>query len=106
MGSVNAKDTERLLRRGALPLVLVLTVVSRMAFAEDTIGAADGTSYEVVATEMIYNPVPSECLFNDLGAPNLGAYTREKRHYRTYSHGDLEKEWDQDVDTFKECVNP
>lgn len=68
----------------------------------DTIGPADGISYEVVSTEEVNSPAP-ECGFNDLGVPILGTYTRETRRYKQYVDGKLLPEWTEKTDTFKTC---
>ncbi|MGF6149794.1 aerolysin family beta-barrel pore-forming toxin [Pseudomonas fluorescens] len=67
-----------------------------------TIGAPDGTSYEILYTTQSYEPSPA-CGFNDLGLPNLGIYSSEARQYRTYANGQLVNQWQETVKTFVGC---
>ena len=70
-----------------------------------TIGPPDGTSYQIIYSTDIFQPAP-QCGMNDLGVPILGTFTREMRHYATYANGILVSQWDEPVDTFKECNSP
>jgi hypothetical protein len=70
-----------------------------------TIGSADGVSYEITSGIEISLPAV-ECGFNDLGLPLPGTYSRQTRHYRSFSSGKLNREWDETADVFKECASP
>ena len=67
-----------------------------------TIGAPDGTSYEVLYTTMIYKPTPA-CGFNDAGVMIAGIFLREARQYRTYVGGSVVAQWQDFSDTFQAC---
>lgn len=80
-----------------------LLLSSLSANATPTIGAPDGTVYEVVSTKTVYKPAPFECGYNDISVPNQGRYERQQRRYTTYVNGTRIKSWMKTQDVFVEC---
>lgn len=70
-----------------------------------TIGAANGTSYQILYTEERAVPTPA-CGFNDIGAMNTGIFTIEHREYTTHLDGKEIARWHEEVEIFKECYLP
>ena len=68
----------------------------------DTIGPADGVSYQVVSSHEELQST-AECGFNDLGVPNNGIFMVETRDYTEYENGVLVKTWTEDVSTLSRC---
>ncbi len=69
---------------------------------EATIGPADGTSYQVLATTPVYL-TDAQCGFNDLGIPKLAKYNQELRLWSTYVKGNKVAEWTTNEQLFVEC---
>ncbi|HMR34315.1 MAG TPA: hypothetical protein PKA13_08370 [Geminicoccaceae bacterium] len=67
-----------------------------------TIEAPDGTYYEVLYTTEVVRPFVG-CGFNDLMQPNPAAFSVEARQYRQYVQGKLVSQWQDTVESFKEC---
>lgn len=71
--------------------------------AEDTIGPADGITYQVLYVEYVYRPTPA-CGFNDLGLANPGKFQSEAREYSEHVNGKLVRKWQEKVEGPPECV--
>jgi len=76
---------------------------SSVAVQGDTIGPADGISYQVISSSVIMRMTPA-CGFNDIGLPNGGNFLVEIRQYTQYQNGVLIAQWSSTEETFQGCV--
>lgn len=85
----------------------ILLILVLQLFEDPTIGACEGTHYEVLDSEEILKPDATNCGFNDLSLPNPAYWLREKRAYEQCKDGKLVRKWVETVDVkFLRCNLP